>query len=80
MSVLWKADVYRDEAEERRQKAEPLSMEDVARIFDRDFEARGADLRFDLERLEDFGMITAVSSLYPEAVPREKLPSIFDAA
>lgn len=80
VSVLWKADVYRDEAERRRQIARPLTLEDVARSFDRDLAERGADLRFDLERLEDLGMIGALNAIYPEAVPRDRAPSIFDAA
>ena len=80
VSVLWKADVYADEAEERRQKASPLSMPDVARVFDRDLEEKGAAVRFDLDRLEDPGLIAAVNEVYPEAVPHGKQPSIFDAA
>jgi hypothetical protein len=80
VSVLWKADVYRDEAEQQRQMADRLSMSDVARIFDRDLEAKGADVRFDLERIEDPGLIAAVNAVYPEAVPIGKAPSFFDAA
>jgi hypothetical protein len=80
VSVLWKADVYRDEAQRARQTAEPLALEDVARIFQRDLERRRAGVRFDLERLEDPGLIAAVSAVYPEAVPVGKAPSIFDAA
>jgi hypothetical protein len=80
VSVLWKADVYRDEAERRRQMADTLSIPDVARIFDRDLEERGADVRFALDRLEDPGLITAVNAVYPEAVPVGKARSIFDAA
>jgi hypothetical protein len=80
VSVLWKADVYRDEAERQRQMAETLSIPDVARIFDRDLEDRGADFRFDLERIEDPGLIGALNATYPEAVPVGKAPSIFDAA
>jgi hypothetical protein len=80
VSVLWKADVYRDEAEQRRQKAETLSIPDVARIFDRDLEERCADVRVDLDRLEDPGLIAEVNAVYPEATPVGKAPSIFDAA
>jgi hypothetical protein len=69
VSVLWKADVYRDEAERRRQMADTLSIPDVARIFDRDLKERGADVRFDLDRIEDPGLIAAVKAVYPEAVP-----------
>jgi hypothetical protein len=80
VSVLWKADVYRDEAEQRRQMADTLSIPDVARIFDRDLEERGAELRIDLDRIEDPGLIAAVNAVYPEAIPVGKAPSIFDAA
>ena len=80
MSVLWKADVYRDEAEQRRLMADTLSIPDVARIFDRDLEEKGADVRIDLDRIEDPGLIAAVNALYPEAVPVGKMQSIFDAA
>ena len=78
--MLWKADVYRDEPEQRRQTSEVLSIPDVARVFDRDLEARGLDPRFDLERLDDFGFAAAVQAVYPEAVPIDKAPSIFDPA
>ncbi len=80
VSVLWKADVYRDEAERRRQMADRLSIPDVARIFERDLEQKGAAVRFDLERLEDPGLAAAVNAVYREAVPVGKRPSIFDAA
>jgi len=78
VSVLWKADVYRDEATRREQLANPLSMQDVARIFDRDLEDRRTGLRLDLERVEDPGLVAEVASLYPEADPVGKAPSIFD--
>ena len=80
MSVLWKADVYRDEAEQRRQMADTLSIPDVARIFDRDLEEKGTEVRLDLDRIEDPSLIAAVNAVYPEAVPVGKRPSIFDAA
>ena len=80
VSVLWKADVYRNEAEKRRQLADTLSIPDVAGIFDRDLEEQGADVRIDLDRIEDPGLIAELNALYPEAVPVGKAPSIFDAA
>jgi hypothetical protein len=78
VSVLWKADVYRDEAEQRRQTSEKLSIPDVARIFDRDLAEKGVDLRLDLDRVEDPGLIAEMQAVYPEAVPVGKAPSIFD--
>ena len=80
VSVLWKADVYHSEAEQRRQMADTLSIHDVARTFDRDLEEKGANVRFDLDRMEDPGLIAAVNAVYPEAVPIGKTRSIFDAA
>jgi hypothetical protein len=80
VSVLWKADVYRNREEQQRQTAEELSIPDVARIFDRDLEEKGARVRFDLERIEDPGLIAAVNEVYPEAVPFGASPSIFDGA
>ncbi len=80
ISVLWKADVYANEDARRRETARALSIPEVAAIFDRDFEARGVDLRFDVDRIEDFGFVAAVQAQYPEAVPIDKLPSIFDPA
>jgi hypothetical protein len=71
---------YRNEAEQRRQRAETLSIPDVARIFDRDLEEQGADVRLDLDRIEDPGLISALQAIYPEAVPIGKAPSIFDPA
>lgn len=80
VSVLWKADVYRDEAEQRRKMADTLSIPDVARIFDQDLERRGSEVRIDLDRIEDPGLAGAVNAVYPEAVPVGKAPSIFDPA
>jgi hypothetical protein len=80
VSVLWKADVYHSEAEQRRQMADTLSIPDVAHTFDRDLEERGADVRFDLDRIEDPGLIAAMNAIYPEAVPIGRARSIFDPA
>jgi hypothetical protein len=60
--------------------ADTLSIPDVARIFDRDLEAKRAKLRFDLDRIEDPGLIAALGAVYPEALPVGRRPSIFDAA
>jgi hypothetical protein len=80
VSVLWKADVYPSEVERARQCAHPLSLDDVARVFDADFAGRGANLRFDLARLADAGFAKAVAEHYPEAAPRGALASFFDPA
>lgn len=60
--------------------ADTLSIADVARTFDHDLEEKGAEVRFDLDRIEDPGLIAAVNAVYPEAVPVGKARSIFDAA
>jgi hypothetical protein len=79
VSVLWKANVFKNGEEQRRQIAETLTIPDVARIFDRDLEEKGAEVRVDLDRLEDPGLIAAVNAVYPESIPVGKKPSIFDA-
>ena len=79
VSVLWKADVYRNEEERQRKIANPLSIPDVVAIFNREFEDKRIDLRIDVDAVEDLGIAAAVGALYPEAVPREKRPSMYDA-
>jgi hypothetical protein len=54
--------------------AATLSILDVARIFDRDLKEKSADVRFNLSRIEDPGLIAAVNAVYPEAVPVGKAP------
>ena len=78
VSVLWKADVYRDEAERARQCAEELSIPDVVRIFNEELAKKGLALRLEAERIEDPALIGEVSACYPEARPKDALPSIFD--
>jgi hypothetical protein len=78
VSVLWKADVYASADERRRVEGDRLSLEDVAQIFDRDLEARGEELRFDLGRLEDPALQQALARVYPEAVPVGAGRSIYE--
>jgi hypothetical protein len=59
-------------------KQDLLSLEDVARIFDEDLARRGADLRFDLERLNDPALALALGAIYPEPVPVGAGVSMFD--
>jgi len=80
VSVLWKADVYPTEAERQASADDTLSLEDVAQVFDRDLEARGERLRFDLERLEDPAFQRAFQAVYPEAIPVGAGQSMYDAA
>jgi hypothetical protein len=80
VSVLWKADVYRDEVEQRRQMADTLSIPDVMGILNGDLAERGVDVRLEADGLEDPGLIAAVQAVYPEAVPIGKAASIFDSA
>jgi len=79
-SVLWKANIYPNEAERRRVERDTLSFEDVARIFDADLAERGADLRFDLGRIEDPAQMGALAGVYPEAVPVGAGATVFDTA
>jgi hypothetical protein len=77
-SVLWKADVHPSEEERRRVEQDVLSLEDVARIFDEDLAERGADFRFDLDRLEDPALAFALAGRYPEPVPVGAGVSVFE--
>jgi len=79
VSVLWKADVYRDEAERRRVADDVLSLEQVKRIFDADLAARGSTFRVDLERLDGTALKQALAEIYPEAIPVGAQASVFDA-
>ncbi|MEE3329781.1 MAG: hypothetical protein VX246_02835 [Myxococcota bacterium] len=79
VSVLWKADVYRDEAERQRAMADCLSFEDVARVFEADLAEKGSELRLDLDGLEDGDLAAAFGAMYPEAVPIDALRSLYDA-
>ncbi len=79
VSVLWKADVYRTQAEQAQRCADSLSMRDVADTFDRDLVHRGERIAFDLERLDDPDLRDALAHVYPEATPLDALPSVFDA-
>jgi hypothetical protein len=69
VSVLWKADVYETEAQRRAEVDDSLTLEDVARIFNRDLASRGEELRFDLERLEDPALQKALAAVYPDTIP-----------
>ena len=69
VSVLWKADVYRTEAERVRRTATALSLTDVADAFADDLAARGLDLRLDLDRLDGPALRADFAAAYPEAVP-----------
>ena len=78
ISVLWKAHVYRDEAERRTRQADTLSLEDVARIFSDDLAAKGVDFRPDPQGMDDPLQQQALSKIYPEAQPIDAGSSIFD--
>ncbi len=77
-SVLWKADVYPSEGERRRVEHDLLSLEEVVRIFGEDLAARGADLRVDLDRLDDPALAVSLAAHYPEPVPAGAGKSVFD--
>jgi len=77
VSVLWKADVYRNEVERARQTADTLSMQDVADVFNEDLAERASGVRFDLERLDDPTLRASLAHAYPEARPVDALPSVF---
>jgi len=78
VSVLWKADVYRDAEEQKRQMAKTLSIPDVVQMLNRDMKEKGAGLEIDVDQIEDPGLAASVGAVYPEAVPVDKAPSIYD--
>ena len=80
VSVLWKADVYRTAAERDERSQNPLSMQDVADIFNDDLGRRGATPRLDLARVGDLELKAELATVYPEAVPVGALKSAFDYA
>jgi len=77
-SVLWKADVYADEAERRELAADVISMDDVVRIFNEDLAVRGEGFRLDREALEKHTGVAELAAIYPEPVPVGAGRSIFD--
>ncbi|MFP8878999.1 MAG: hypothetical protein VCE43_05780 [Myxococcota bacterium] len=77
-SVLWKAHIYPTEEERRSVEHDMLSFEEVARIFNGDLSERGADFRFDLDRLNDPAQAGALAAVYPEAVPVGAGTSVFE--
>ena len=79
ISVLWKAHIYRTEEERQLLEAEPLSLEDVSRIFAEDLSAKGSDVRLDLSRIDDPSQQHALAGAYPEATPVDAGRSVFDA-
>lgn len=67
VSVLWKADVYRDADHRRRLHDSPLSLDDVA-------ERLGADA----SRFDDPDHQADVVARFPEPRPADALPSVYD--
>jgi hypothetical protein len=80
LSVLWKADVYKNAVERDRKKSNTLSMQDVADRFNDDLVRRGSEIRFDLARLDDVALSAELKTVYPEDKPVGALRSVFDAA
>jgi hypothetical protein len=78
VSVLWKADVYPSEEERCRVADDTLSLSDVVRIFNDNLAKRGADLRLDVDRLDDLAKSVELASIYPEARPVGAAPSIYE--
>lgn len=77
VSVLWKADVYRTAAERDARRANALSMDDVAQVFNDDLARRGDAQRLDLERADDPALNAEMAQMYPESVPMHALTSAF---
>ncbi|MCH2173530.1 hypothetical protein MK489_22365 [Myxococcota bacterium] len=79
VSVLWKADVYKNDEERQQLQSEKLSFEDVVRIFNADLETKGADFRLDLAHIEDASHTGCLSEFYPESSPIEAGTSVYEA-
>jgi len=80
VSVLWKADVYRDEAEREARIQSPLSIPDVIGIFNRDLEEKGVALRLEEEKIEDLAVVAQMQEIYPESHPLDAAPSFYEVA
>lgn len=78
VSVLLKADVFRDSAQREQVASDLLSMEDVARIFNQDLKSRGIDLVFDLEKVGELPFLAALAAHYKEPRPIGARKSIFE--
>ena len=78
VSVLWKADVYRDATDRAERTAARLSMGDVARTFNDDLAQRGATIRLDPAHPDDPAVVAAFADLYPIPTPADALPSVFE--
>ncbi len=78
VSVLWKADVYRNDTDRAERRADRLSMEDVARAFNDDLVSRGSTVRLDAEQPDAPAVIAAFADLYPIPTPADALPSVFE--
>jgi hypothetical protein len=78
VSVLWKADVYRDEEEHAQMQSRSLSLQEVCERFRADLAERGIDVRFDEEDLGNPATAATIAPHYPEASPSGALRSIFE--
>ena len=67
VSVLWKADVYHNDAHRRRLRDRPLSLDDVAERLDAD-----------ASRFDDPEHQAEVVARFPEPRPADALPSVYD--
>ena len=77
-SVLWKADIYKTEAERRELEKDQLSFAQVIEIFNNDLADKGADLRLDMDSITDPALPGELADFYPEAVPINAGISIFE--
>jgi hypothetical protein len=78
VSVLWKADVFLDEAHRHRLRNEPLSLDDVAQRLQADLADRGIDQAVQPERFDEPGYGTQIQRHYPDPKPVDVLASVFD--
>ena len=78
VSVLWKANVYKNHEEREQKSANPLTMTNVINIFNDDLEEKNTGFHLTSDNLEDTETISTISAIYAEAKPINALKSVFE--
>ncbi len=78
VSVLWKANVFKNFEEKEERSANPLSMQDVIDIFNNDLEQRNAGIRLSPDNVESPEIVASLASIYEEPKPVNALRSVFE--
>jgi len=78
VSVLWKANVFKNHEEREQKSANPLTMSEVINIFNADLEERNIGFHLASNNIEDAETISTISAIYAEAKPINALKSVFE--